>query len=104
LFNAAELGAREKIVPVEIVEGRAASMGSMPAGSLEWNGQFRVMLIDGVRIEVEAGFDAAELGRLIAALASVQLRNCLRQSRSWSLLKFPVIAIRINDIRGVLLV
>jgi hypothetical protein len=46
---------------------------------MEWSGQFRVVLADGLRIEVEPGFDAAELRRLIAALDSVQLRNSLRR-------------------------
>jgi len=72
-------GSREEIVPVKIVEDRAARMGSTRAGSMEWSGQFRVVLADGLRIEVEPGFDAAELRRLIAALDSVQLRNSLRR-------------------------
>jgi hypothetical protein len=43
------------------------------------SGQFRVVLADGLRIEIDPGFDAAELQRLIAALDSVSLRNGLRQ-------------------------
>jgi hypothetical protein len=71
---------REEIVPVEIVADRAARQGSMRAASMERSGQFRVVLADGLRIEVESGFDAAELRRLIAALDSVPSRNSLRQS------------------------
>ena len=54
-------------------------MGSKHAGGVERNGQFRVVLADGLRIVVEPGFNAAELRRLIAALDSIHLRNCLRQ-------------------------
>jgi hypothetical protein len=65
----AQSGAQEKIVPVEIVEARVAATGSeRTTGS-----QFRIVLADGFRIEVEAGFDAAELRRLIAALDGVRL-------------------------------
>jgi transposase-like protein len=73
----AESGSQEKIVPVEIVEDRAAGAGSMQAGNMARNGQFRVVLADGVRIEVDPGFDAAELRRLVAALDSAQMRDCL---------------------------
>jgi hypothetical protein len=33
-----------------------------------WNGQFRIVLADGLQIEIEPGFDASELRRLIIAL------------------------------------
>jgi hypothetical protein len=46
---------------------------------MEPSGQFRVVLAAGLRIEVEPGFDAAELRRLIAALDGVPLRGGLRQ-------------------------
>jgi hypothetical protein len=69
---------REEIVPVEIVEDGATRMGSIRAGSMERSGQFRVVLASGLRIEVEPGFDAAELRRLIATLDSVQLHDGLR--------------------------
>ena len=62
---------QEKIVPVEIVEDGAAP-GAMRAASLGHSGQFLVVLSRGLRIEVEPGFDAAELRRLIAALDSTQ--------------------------------
>ena len=62
---------QEKIVPVEIVEDGAAP-GAMRAASLGQSGQFRIVLSRGLRIEVEPGFDAAELRRLIAALDSTQ--------------------------------
>jgi transposase-like protein len=71
-------GNREEIVPVEIVEDRAARQGLMRAGSVEPSGQFRVVLADGLRVEVEPGFDAAELRRLIAVLDGLPLRNVLR--------------------------
>ena len=62
----------ERIVPVEIVEDDAVLRGAMQTGSTGWSGQFRVVLSQGLRIEVERGFDAAELRRLIAALDSTQ--------------------------------
>ena len=68
-------GSRENIVPVEIVEDRRASMGSMQAGRFVRDGQFRVVLAQGLRIEIEPNFDAAELRRLIAALDGSESRN-----------------------------
>jgi hypothetical protein len=76
----AQCGNREKIVPVEIVEDRRAGMGSKPAGGVERHGQFRVLLAPGLRIEVDPGFDAAELRRLIAALDGARMRDCLSQT------------------------
>ena len=73
----AQLGSAEKIVPVEIVEVHETNRGSMRAGSLVPNGQFRIVLADGLRIEVEPGFDAAELLRLIAVLDGGDLRSRL---------------------------
>ena len=70
-------GSDEKIVPVEIVEDRAARKGSMQSGSVERSGQFRVVLSHGLLIEIEPGFDATELRRLIAALDGGELRGCL---------------------------
>ena len=64
----AQAGSSEKIVPVEIIEDRAVSIGSMQTGSMVRNSQFRIVLAQGLRIEVEPGFDAAELRRLITAL------------------------------------
>lgn len=75
----ARSGSPEKIVPVEIIEDRAASIGSMQTGSMVRNGQFRIVLAQGLRIEVEPGFDAAELRRLITALDGGDL--CGRLSR-----------------------
>ena len=68
-------GSDEKIVPVEIVEDRRSGMGSEHAESVLRNGQFRVVLAHGLRIEVDPGFDAAELRRLIAALDGRQSRG-----------------------------
>ena len=69
----AQSGSSEKIVPVEIIEDHAASIGSMETGSTVRNGQFRIVLAQGLRIEVDPGFDAAELRRLITALDSGDL-------------------------------
>ncbi len=73
----AESGMQEHLVPVEIVGDRETGISSMRSGSEGRSGQFRVVLSDGLRIEVEAGFDGAELRRLIAALDGVELRGCL---------------------------
>ena len=62
----------EKIVAVEIVEDAAAPRGARQTASRGRRGQFRVVLSQGLRIEVEPGFDAAELRRLIAALDHTQ--------------------------------
>lgn len=72
----AQSGSDEEIVPVEIVADRAARGDSTQAGSVGRSGQFRVVLAQGIAIEVEPGFDAAELRRLIAALDSGELRGC----------------------------
>lgn len=72
-------GADEKIVPVEIVEDCGAGWGSARAASAVQNRQFRVVLADGLRIEVEPGFDAVELPRLLAALNHTRLSNGLLQ-------------------------
>ena len=70
---------QEKIVPIEIVEDGAAA-GAMRAASTGSSGQFRVVLSQGLRIEVEPGFDAAELRRLISALDSTQWRASLSRA------------------------
>lgn len=70
----------EKIVPIEIVEDDALLRGARQTGSTGWSGQFRVVLSQGLRIEVEAGFDAAELRRLIAALDHTQRQTGLSHS------------------------
>lgn len=67
----AQPGPREEIVPVEIVADRAVSAPRMRAASVARIGQFRVVLAQGILIEVEPGFDAAELRRLVAALDGV---------------------------------
>jgi hypothetical protein len=67
----AQPGLHEEIVPVEIVADRAVSAPAMPAAGVAENGQFRVVLAQGIWIEVEPGFDAAELRRLVAALYGV---------------------------------
>jgi transposase-like protein len=73
-------GSRQEIVPVEIVEEGALRQGLKQAERMVPSGHFRVVLASGLRIEVESGFDASELRRLIAALNSVPLHNGLRQS------------------------
>lgn len=62
----------EKIVPVELVDSCDAGRGRMSSG-MERHGQLRVVLTSGLRIEVEPGFDGAELRRLIAALEATAL-------------------------------
>jgi hypothetical protein len=59
----------EQLVPVEIVEDRAAPVDSNHNGSTAPIQVFRILLSDGLRIEVDPGFDAAELRRLVATLA-----------------------------------
>jgi hypothetical protein len=79
-------GPRQEMVPVEIVADRAARLGSkveaqvvaMRAAGMERSGPFRVVLADGLRIEVEPGFDAVELRRLLAALGSAPMRGSLQ--------------------------
>lgn len=70
----------EEIVPVEIIDDHAKHTSALPPASAGRNGQFRIVLAQGLRIEVEAGFDAGELRRLIAALDGAALRGCLPQS------------------------
>ena len=70
---------QEKIVPVEIVEDGAVPR-AMRAESWGQSWQFRIVLSQGLRIEVEPGFDAAELRRLISALDSTQWHTGLSQS------------------------
>lgn len=67
----------DKIVPIEIVEDDAVLRGARQTAGMGWSGQFRVVLSRGLRIEVEPGFDAAELRRLIAALDSTQRQPSL---------------------------
>ncbi len=71
----AQPGLREEIVPVEIVADRAVSAPRMPAASVVRTGQFRVVLAEGISIDVEPGFDAAELRRLVTALDGVATRG-----------------------------
>jgi transposase-like protein len=70
---------RQEIVPIEIVENRAERQGLKRVGSIKPSAQFRIVLAAGIRIEIEPGFDAAELRRLIAALDGVELRDGLRR-------------------------
>jgi hypothetical protein len=67
----AQPGPREEIVPVDIVADRAVSACRMPAASVARSGQFRVVLAEGISIEVEPSFDATELRRLVTALDGV---------------------------------
>jgi len=69
----------EEIVPVEIVDDHAKHGNAQPPASAGGNGQFRIVLSQGIRIEVESGFDAMELRRLIAVLDGTALRGCLPQ-------------------------
>ena len=71
--RAARLVGAEKIVPVELVEAHDSGRGQMLASSAEQRGRLRVVLPSGLGIEVEPGFDAVELRRLIAALETTVL-------------------------------
>ena len=77
--RSAKIRANGAMIPVELVEGRAAATAAMRGAARRYSvqqahdtrdshGAFRVQLAGGRRIEVDAGFDAAELKRLIAAL------------------------------------
>ncbi|MGD0942137.1 MAG: hypothetical protein ABR905_20785 [Terracidiphilus sp.] len=61
----------ERIVPVELVEGGDWGREVTFSRAKRQGGQLRVVLPQGLRIEVETGFDAAELRRLVVALAVV---------------------------------
>jgi hypothetical protein len=63
----------ENIVPVELVETCDTGCERKLAGLAPQSGQLRVVLSSGIRIEVEPGFDGAELRRLIAALEATVL-------------------------------
>ena len=73
----ARSGVEDRIVPVELVENRDPGCSlrregvSMPGRQLR--GLLRVVLGCGFRIEIEPGFDAMELRRLIAALEAMAL-------------------------------
>ena len=69
----ARSGVAEKIVPVEIVEDRAAGRRQDFEAASRLGGQIRVVLPQGIRIEIEPDFDAAQLRRLIAALTGTPL-------------------------------
>jgi hypothetical protein len=73
--RATQSGSPEKIVPVGIIEDRGAGLASMRTGGLVGVGQFRAVLAQELRIEIDPGFDAAELRRLIEALDGSELRN-----------------------------
>ena len=59
---------QERLVPVEIVEDDAVHRSATRGPSVGQGGRFRIVLSQGLRIEVEPGFDAAELRRLMIAL------------------------------------
>ena len=67
----AQSKAQESIVPVEIVEDCALPK-VMRTASAGQGSKFRIVLSQGLRIEVEPGFDASELRRLISALDPMQ--------------------------------
>ncbi|HUB52939.1 MAG TPA: hypothetical protein VL986_12355 [Terracidiphilus sp.] len=75
----AQCAADEKIVPVEIVADCVASKDRMLAASVTRSCQFRIVLAQGISIEVEPGFDAGELRRLVAALDDLAQRPEFRQ-------------------------
>ena len=59
---------QERLVPVEIVADDAVHRSATRGPSVGQGGRFGVVLSQGLRIEVEPGFDAAELRRLMIAL------------------------------------
>ena len=63
---------QEQIVPVEIIEDRESGLASARTGRVTRGVPFGIVLAGGLRIEVEPGFDATELRRLIAALDRTQ--------------------------------
>jgi len=70
----------KRIIPVEIVEEHTADSVSTRTRSTVRGVRFGIVLDGGVRIEVEAGFDAAELRRLMTALGSAQWRAGLSRA------------------------
>ena len=58
------------LVPVEIVDSRAEAAEPSRVKSAEPSRLFRILLPHGLRIELESGFDAGELQRLLATLAT----------------------------------
>jgi transposase-like protein len=60
----------QKIVPVELVARRSEERRPVFAPLRE--GTLRVLTPGGLRIEVESGFDAIELRRLLAALGGAE--------------------------------
>ena len=66
-----------RIVPVELVSDPVASSPTRIKPVAKQNMAMRVVLTSGVRVEVEPGFDAAELRRLIATL------DAGREAMSW---------------------
>jgi hypothetical protein len=70
----------EEIYPVELVEERQQRRSAMLEGPPKQAGQLRVVLSSGLRIEIEAGFEAAQLRRLIAALEATSATGCLSPS------------------------
>lgn len=79
--RAARPVSEEKIVPVELVESCDTGRGRMSSG-MERHGQLRVVLPSGLRIEVEPGFDGAELRRLVAALEATALSGRMARAVS----------------------
>lgn len=76
------LGGAEKIVPVDLVDDHDARRAHGPSGATGLirpagpSGHLRVVLTSGLCVEVEAGYDAAELLRLIGVLEAVQSTGC----------------------------
>jgi len=63
----ASAASEEQMVPVEII-AEHAGIRRTRGGVMERRGHFRIVLGDGLGIEVEPGFDGAELRRLMAVL------------------------------------
>lgn len=68
---------REEIVPVEIVADRAVSAPTMAAAGVAWICQFRVVLAQGVSIEVETYFDSVSFPRNFPSLDGIYVERSL---------------------------
>jgi hypothetical protein len=79
----AQSGFDTRLVSVEIVEDGAASSSSTQAGGVGRNGQFRVVLAHGLRIEVEPGLRMFHKAARSAAIGNVPTHTLRHSYRSW---------------------
>lgn len=69
----------DQMVPVEIVTETAVRKSSRP-GTADRPGQIRIVFSDGLRVEVDPGFDANELRRVIAVLDHADWPDFLKRA------------------------